>query len=105
MSAGKKILTLFFDGIYYVIWHLELLGGRQSQKAPCTMKNIGLGEFWVGIVGLMGQGGWWVSGQWLVGDTSFQKIFGLYGLGHDIRVKRWDVKPVDGQTGRTEMWK
>ena len=37
VPAGKQILTLrtFFDGICYVIWHLELLGGGQLKKPPC----------------------------------------------------------------------
>ena len=29
----------FLDGIYYVIWHLELLGGHQFKKTPCTLKT------------------------------------------------------------------
>ena len=29
---------------------------------------------------------------------SFQKIYGLYGLEHVIKVKRLDVTPVDGHT-------
>ena len=30
----------FFDGIYYVIWHLELLGGHQLNGTPCTCSNF-----------------------------------------------------------------
>ena len=42
---------------------------------------------WVGFVGMVGLCGWWGSGQWAVGQwivgvTSFQKIYGLYGLKH-----------------------
>ena len=36
--------------------------------------------FWVVLVYLvMGE---WAVGQWIVGDISFQKMYGLYGLKH-----------------------
>ena len=35
----------------------------------------------VGMVGLMGK---WAVGHWIVGVTSFQKIYGLFGLKHHI---------------------
>ena len=34
-----------------------------------------------GSVWVMGE---WAVGQWIVGVTSFQKIYGLYGLKHHI---------------------
>ena len=36
------------------------------------------------LVGLMGLCGRWVSGQWIVGVISFQKIFDLHGQKHRI---------------------
>ena len=42
-----------------------------------------VGEFcgYIGSVWVMGE---WAVGQWIVGVTSFQKIYGLYGLKHHI---------------------
>ena len=39
-SVSKFWHLELFDGIYYVIWHLELLGGSQLKKSPCTFVSI-----------------------------------------------------------------
>ena len=40
--------------------------------------------------------GQWSVGQWMLGDISFQKIYGFYGLRHVKKVKSCDVTPADG---------
>ena len=46
--------------------------------------------------------GEWAVGYWIVGVTSFQKIYGLYGLKHHIVEKSGDVTKAgrDGQTNK-----
>ena len=47
--------------------------------------------------------GEWAVGYWIVGVTSFQKIYGLYGLKHHIVEISGDVTKVlrtDGQTNK-----
>ena len=52
--------------------------------------------FWVVLVYLvMGE---WALGQWIVGDISFQKMYGLYGLKHHIVEISGDVT----DAGRTD---
>ena len=56
----------------------------------------------MGMVGLCGSVwvmGEWSVGQWIVGVTSFQKIYGLYGLKHHIVEISGDVTKAgrDGQ--------
>ena len=48
-----------------------------------------------GSVWVMGE---WAVGYWIVGVTSFQKIYGLYGLKHHILEIRGDVTKL----GRTD---
>ena len=55
-----------------------------------------------GSVWVMGE---WAVGYWIVGVTSFQKIYGLYGLKHHIVEKSGDVTKVprtDGQPTRKD---
>ena len=40
----------------------------------------------------------WPVGQWIAGDMSFQKMYGLYGLKHYIVEISGDVTAPDGQT-------
>ena len=53
-----------------------------------------------GSVWVMGE---WAVVYWIVGVTSFQKIYGLYGLKHHILEKHGDVTKVgrDGTDGQT----
>ena len=44
----------------------------------------------------------WQYQFWYPWTKSFQKIYGLYGLGHVIKVKIWDVTPVTTDDGH---WK
>ena len=58
-----------------------------------------------GSVWVMGE---WVVGYWIVGVTSFQKIYGLYGLKYHIVEISGDVTKAgrDGQTneqGKIEL--
>ena len=58
-----------------------------------------------GSVWVMGE---WAVGYWIVGVTSFQKIYGLYGLKHHIVEISGDVTKAgrDGQTneqGKIEL--
>ena len=53
---------------------------------------------YVGSVWVMGE---WSVGYWIVGVTSFQKIYGLYGLKHHILEIRGDVTKVLRTDGRT----
>ena len=61
---------------------------------------------WV-VGGFCGYGGsvWvigeWAVGYWIVGVTSFQKIYGLYGLKHHIVEISGDVTKVLRTDGRT----
>ena len=57
------------------------------------------GGLWVGFVGMMGLCGQWAVGYWIVDVTSFQKIYGLYGLKHHIVEINGDVTKAgrDGQ--------
>ena len=52
-----------------------------------------------GSVWVMGE---WAVGHWIVGVTSFQKIYGLYGLKHHIVEISGDVTKAgrDGQTNK-----
>ena len=50
-----------------------------------------------GSVWVMGE---WAVGHWIVGVTSFQKIYGLYGLKHHIVEISGDVTKA-GRDGRT----
>ena len=55
---------------------------------------------YVGSVWVMGE---WAVGYWIVGVTSFQKIYGLYGLKHHIVELSGDVTKVlrtDGQPNK-----
>ena len=60
--------------------------------------------FWgFGVLGFSGSVwvmGEWAVGYWIVGVTSFQKIYGLYGLKHHIVEISGDVTKV-GRTGQT----
>ena len=51
-----------------------------------------------GFVWVMGE---WAVGQWIVGVTSFQKIYGLYGLKHHIVEIIGDVTKVGRTDNRT----
>ena len=48
-----------------------------------------------GSVWVMGE---WAVSQWIVGITSFQKIYGLYGLNILKRVLQWKSWSDDGHT-------
>ena len=48
----------------------------------------------------MGDG--WAVGYWIVGVTSFQKIYGLYGLKHHIVEISGDVTKAGRTDGRTD---
>ena len=48
-----------------------------------------------GSVWVMGE---WSVGQWIVGVISFQKMYGLYGLKHQIVEISGDVTDADEQT-------
>ena len=52
----------------------------------------------VGSVWVMGE---WAVGYWIVGVTSFQKIYGLYGLKYHIVEISGDVTKVGRTDGRT----
>ena len=54
---------------------------------------------WWGFVWVMGE---WAVGYWIVDVTSFQKIYGLYGLKHHIVEISGDVTKVgrDEQTNK-----
>ena len=60
-------------------------------------------NMWV-VGGLCGYGGsvWvmgeWAVGQWIVCVTSFQKIYGLYGLNILLKVLQWKNWSDDGHT-------
>ena len=41
--------------------------------------------------------GEWSVGQWIVGVISFQKMYGLYGLKHQIVEINGDVTDLDNQ--------
>ena len=59
----------------------------------------------MGMVGSVWAIGEWPMGYWIVGVTSFQKIYGLYGLKHHIVEISRDVTKVrrkDGQ-GKIEL--
>ena len=43
----------------------------------------------------------WAVGHWIIGVTSFQKIYGLYGLKHHIVDISGDVTKA-GRDGRTD---
>ena len=46
--------------------------------------------------------GEWSVGQWIVGVISFQKMYGLYGLQHQIVKISGDVTDADGQTNNKQ---
>ena len=50
-----------------------------------------------GSVWVMGE---WAVGYWIVGVTSFQKIYGLYGLKHHILEISGDVTDMDRRTNK-----
>ena len=58
------------------------------------------------VGGFRGYGGsvWvmaeWAVGQWIMGITSFQKIYGLYGLNILKKALLWKSWSDDGQTNR-----
>ena len=53
---------------------------------------------YVGSVWVMGE---WSVGYWIVGVTSLQKIYGLYGLKHHIVEIKWRCYQ-GGTDGRTD---
>ena len=61
------------------------------------------------VGGFYGYGGsvWvigeWAVGYWIVGVTSFQKIYGLYGLKHFIVEISGDVTKAEGQQGKIQL--
>ena len=63
---------------------------------------------WV-VGGLCGYGGsvWvmgeWAVGQWIVSITSFQKIYGLYGLNILKKALQWKSWSDDGQTDKVHF--
>ena len=62
--------------------------------------EVGLGVGFVGVVGSVWVMGEWAVGHWIVGVTSFQKIYGLYGLKHhtvDLLSCRF-LAPTNGRT-------
>ena len=56
----------------------------------------------VGIVGSVWAIGEWAESHWIIGVTSFQKIYGLYSVEHH-KVEKWPYKVGCGWVGFVGM--
>ena len=75
----------FFDGIYYVIWHLELWGGYQWKKPPCRIIYNPLNCLYLPLLGMWQgertyQQDWLDLGRFLINTvrqsmTLFRNVF------------------------------